>query len=357
MTTDASAATPRLRPLSVGELLDAAIKVCTAHAGTLVRAVLVVVLPVQIVSAIILASTIDDPAVLDPLSPEVGTSAAYFGGQAAIAILGIVSFLLATGACFRAVAEAWLGRRPEWRESLRFALRRAPGLLWISVLYFLAVILGTLLCILPGIYVGVIWSLAFPVLFVEDRRGTKALQRSSGLVSGRWWPTFAVLLLGYLLAAVVQFVFGFAAGFLSVVNDSLAFLIIATTVGTLISSLLTMPFQAAIVALLYFDLRVRKEGLDLQLLAERLGGGEAVGAPLGGAVPAGAASYVPEERYTEAERAQAPYWPPPPGWRPDPAPQAEPPPPEASPQPEPPPQQPTPPPAGGWLPPSADPPR
>lgn len=171
----------RLRPLGVGELLDAAIKVCTAHAGPLLKAVLVVILPVQVVTAVILASTVTDPDYLNVTTSEVGTDdgAAFWAGQLVVVLLGLVSYLLATGACFHAIADGWLGRRPSWRESVRFAGRRAHSLLLISLLYGLGAGLGFLLCIAPGVWLAVAWCLAFPVLFVEDVRGGKALSRST----------------------------------------------------------------------------------------------------------------------------------------------------------------------------------
>jgi hypothetical protein len=303
---------PRLRPLAIGEILDGAIKVCTAHAGTLMKAVLVVVLPVQILSAIVLASTLDDPAFLDPTTTETGTSdtAAFWAGQLVIMLLTGLSFLLATGACFRAIAEGWLGRRPHWRESLGFAARRIPSLLWISILYVLGALVMTIFLILPGIWISIMWIVAYPVLFVEDRRGSKALGRSFRLVEGRWWASAGLVFLGFLLASVVGFILQFAIGLLAFANDSLGFLILTSTLATLVTQLLTTPFQAAIVALLYFDLRVRKEGFDLELLAARLSGGD----PVAAGATAAPGAWIDE---ADAElRAQAPYWPPPPGWRP-----------------------------------------
>jgi hypothetical protein len=86
---------------------------------------------------------------------------------------------------------------------------------------------------------------------------------------------------------------------------------------------------------LYFDLRVRKEAFDLQLLAERIGveprpEWERAPLPASPLAPAGHGG------------AQPPYWPPPPGWKPEPA-QA----PETPAQPEEPPYWPPPP---GWKP-------
>ena len=63
---------------------------------------------------------------------------------------------------------------------------------------------------------------------------------------------------------------------------------ILEAVANLVSSLLTTPFIAAVVTLTYFDLRVRKEGFDLAVLAERMGGAPATGtfaAPAAGDAP------------------------------------------------------------------------
>jgi hypothetical protein len=87
-------------------------------------------------------------------------------------------------------------------------------------------------------------------------------------------------------------------------GDTLAGAILSVVAGT-ISSMITTPFVAAFVTVLYFDLRVRKEGFDLQLLAERIG----VDPPAGG-LPAPA----PSEPDPGGE--QPPFWPPPPGWKP-----------------------------------------
>ncbi|HEY3238117.1 MAG TPA: hypothetical protein VGL92_01040, partial [Acidimicrobiia bacterium] len=80
--------------------------------------------------------------------------------------------------------------------------------------------------------------------------------------------------------------------------------VIGFTVGALaniLSDVITTPFVAAVFVLVYFDLRVRKEGFDLQLLAQAMG-------PLPeGGPPAPAGPYG----------APPPAWPPPPSeWSP-----------------------------------------
>ena len=74
-------------------------------------------------------------------------------------------------------------------------------------------------------------------------------------------------------------------------------------------SLKATPLSAAVLTVLYFDLRVRKEGFDLELLARRLGvepGTAAAGADF---IPQIVPPPVPSDD-------QPPFWPPPPGWRP-----------------------------------------
>ena len=59
------------------------------------------------------------------------------------------------------------------------------------------------------------------------------------------------------------------------VDDTSTGALILERVGSLLVSLFTTPFIAAVTTLVYFDLRVRKEGFDLALLAERMGGASA----------------------------------------------------------------------------------
>ncbi|CAA9502439.1 MAG: hypothetical protein AVDCRST_MAG67-2043, partial [uncultured Solirubrobacteraceae bacterium] len=313
---------PRLRPLSLGEILDVSIKICLAHWRTLLKAVLVVVVPVQIVGTIVNADyTVEsfDFSTSQTQTPEETLEEfnQYLGGLAIATVLQGLAALLATAACLRAIAQAYLGEQTDWRSSLKYALRLTPSLLLLTLLYALGLMLGFVLLILPGIWLFVAWAFATPALLVEGRRGRKALGRSFGLVKGRWWRTFGVLIIGFILATIVATVVQavFLVGiFVGEGNDALVLVLsaIAGIVGLAVST----PFQAALLTVVYFDLRVRKEGFDLELLAHEIGAAVQPGA--GGPAPAAAAAAVlpPVEA---ADRTGAPCWPPPPGWPPPPA--------------------------------------
>ena len=117
---------------------------------------------------------------------------------------------------------------------------------------------------------------------------------------------FAVVLLGYILSAILGgAIEGLVAGIASVntASDTVVGGVLSIVAGT-ISKLVTTPFVAAFVTVLYFDLRVRKEAYDLQLLAERIGV-----EPLAGQAR-------PPVETDERREEQPPFWPPPPGWKP-----------------------------------------
>jgi hypothetical protein len=302
---------PRLRPLSLGEILDVSIKICLAHWRTLLKAVLVVVVPVQIASTILtadytvssfdLSSSKTSQQTIDELNQ-------YLGGVAISSLLQVCAVLLATAACFRAIAQAYLGETTDWRSSLSFALHLAPSLLLLTLLYVLGVLLGTAFFLAPGIWLYVAWAFAMPALLVEGLRGRKALRRSFELVKGRWWRTFGIIAVGFILAGIIStvvqgaFLIGIVVG-----ADNDALVLVLATIAGIVGAAVTTPFQAALLTVLYFDLRVRKEGFDLELLAE----GIAASGPRG---TRGLPTVLPPDE--EIDRTGAPFWPPPPGWKP-----------------------------------------
>ncbi len=291
---------PGLRPLSVGEVLDRSVKLYMANFGTLAKIVLVIVVPVQLISLAVTISTFPGGALPGATRGSLGgsPSPAYTGGQVVVSVLGIITALLVTAACFKAVADAYLGERPQWRSSLGFALGRARSLLWLWVLYFVAVFIGTILLIVPGVYVFIACVVSTPVLLLEGHRGFKALRRSQALVRGRWWPTFGTFLVAIVLLFVVSAFVGLIIGVVFGLSfalggrgGSFVLLFVISAVGGTVAEVVTRPFLAAVVTLMYFDLRVRKEGLDLQLMAGRIGAPaprapEALAAPAGAEAPA-----------------------------------------------------------------------
>ena len=280
-----AAPAPDLRPLRVGEILDVGIKVYTRNAKTLFKLVALVIIPVQIIGVLIIISTIPDalatgtqnPFQVDPNAPvpefDGGEFLVYIAGTMVVALLGFISTTIATGACFKAVSDAYLGQEPEWRPSLRFAFGHLRSLLWVVFISSIATGFGLLLCLVPGIWLAIIWAVAIPALLTEGVRGTKALGRSFNLVQPRFWPVCAVVVISYLIRTVLSSAIGggvVALTFTDIGENVFLTQVLSGAAGAL-AAIIATPFQAAVIAVLYFDLRVRREGFDLQLLAQRMG--------------------------------------------------------------------------------------
>ncbi len=355
----APAAAPRLRPLGLGEVLDVGIKIYTRNWLTLWKIVVFVVLPAQILVNAVQVSALPSGVDLSGSSPGFGprftsTRVGISQHDAIVLLVGlfvgvVISFIagqLAQAGCFRAIASAYLGEEARAGSSLRYAVRRLPALIVLTITSGLLTAIGFVFCIVPGVYLWGAFYVAVPALLVEGVGPFRALGRSRRLVKGRWWSTFGVAIVGFLLVAIISAALtGLLVG-LAFANPprNTATGFILNTLASTVGSMLTTPAAAAFATVLYIDLRVRKEGFDLLLLARGLDvePGEA-----GPAAPAGA--YLPPAPVASAE--PPPYWPPPPGWTPAPqaegGPSAPSPPPSEPAQPEQPPFWPPPP---GWEP-------
>jgi hypothetical protein len=319
-----------MRPRSVGEVLDGAIKLYLANARTLIGIVACVVVPLQILSAIVLLSVVpkgsEIPGNLFAFHVTTFHRQGYGQTQASAGagvdqaaqlvrlVIAGVTGALCTAACVRAVSDAYVGRATSIGGSLRLALGRLPMLIVMGILRYLGLIVGFILLIIPGVWLYGSWAVATPALLIEELGPVAALGRSRRLVRGRWWPVAGVLLVSSLLVVVVgsafQALFGAIDGFSS--HPALLPAVTAITLGSVVTMVLVQPFTAAVTTVLYYDLRVRHEGYDLQVLADQLGlpAPEASGHETG---------WRPGEPYgpdSVGRPGGPPYWPPPPGWRP-----------------------------------------
>jgi hypothetical protein len=264
-----------MRPLTAGELLDAAFSAVRRNFGTLALCTLVAVVPVTILSTLVEASTAENaydfttPTVIEP--DERGT---YIAGAAISGLLTFVASALATAACLRAVGGDVLGQRVGFGESLSAAFKLLGPIILISVLSGLAILGGAFLLLVGAIYFAVLFSLATPALMFEDLRGRKALGRSRALVKDNWWRIFGVLVVMYLIVFVLQglLVGGIGAAVLTDSDNEVVNAVLLTA-AEIAGYAVSLPLLAALTAYIYFDQRVRKEGFDIQLLAERMGSG------------------------------------------------------------------------------------
>jgi hypothetical protein len=264
----------RLRPLEIGDLLDETFRLYRRHFLLLAGISVGFSIPLAafagygysaLFSELFSQATSGNPADFNAFAPALS----------ALGVGVIINFLvqpLLFGSVSFAVCQSALGRQVTLGTVLGGALRRYPAVFGYLFLIFLMAIGFFLLPLWIWILVG--WAAVLPVIFVENTGLIAAMARSWQLVQGRWWRTFFILLLVFVLNYVVSLAlqaFLYLGQILLSLFVSQYLSLALYEAGVIVVSGLTIPILQIAVVLIYFDLRVRKEGLDLFQLAQRLG--------------------------------------------------------------------------------------
>lgn len=301
-------ATPHLRPLGFGEILDGVFALYRRHFVQLFLVGFIPLIPLVLGAGLVLIATL--------LAPGPGADVLL----GLFVIVGALYWIFAAAISWTALAtmfdRAVLGDFPPWREALRIGLGKAPSVIWASLLFWVAVGVVTMACfvlvavgvvaataiagsigIASGITAAILTPLAiavgaFPAAFVwvgltlylpaivsEGVPGIESLRRSWSLMSGGRWKGFGLWVVGWLIVMVPSLL---VTGFLMLVFGVGAFLATdsaeaASMTAQVLNQLaqpfvsaLTTPFSVGLLVLLYLDRRVRVEGFDLELAEARM---------------------------------------------------------------------------------------
>jgi hypothetical protein len=278
-----------LRPLGLGEILDGAVSVIRQNWQAMVGLSVAVVAVLGLFRFLLDVTLLRDAATSGSTffsfnsSDSLSTGASVSGSDLAALLVVLATNLLTwaatillTGILSVIVSQAVLGQRATLGDAwgrVRPQLGRLVGLsIMVSVFWFL----GLLLCVIPGIFLWVALSVSAPALVLERGTVFGSMGRSRRLVTNLWWRTFGILLLTALVSFVVALVVeipilivgvgsAFATGIGSTDGDYVLAQLL-TAVASIIAGALTYPFVASVSSLLYVDMRMRKEGLDIELM-------------------------------------------------------------------------------------------
>lgn len=299
-----------LRPLSLGDMYDAAFRIirfnpkATVGSAVLVAAVAMVI-PV-VITAVLTASvnlsldesgTPDDSSIVGFVgslgSLGLGTVLASFG---TILVTGMIAHVTAAAAVGRrlTLGEAWAATRGKrWRlVGLAFLLGLSALLLigvyvlmWVLVLVgfgdntALVVIWGLVsvpafTCLMIWFWVRV-YYLPVPALMLEPVGIFGAIGRGFRLTRKQFWRTFGIALLTILVVGIASNVLAFPIGILGQVATvaigaqyALLILVITQALSQVISAAFVTPFTSAVTSLQYLDQRMRKEAYDVELMQQ-----------------------------------------------------------------------------------------
>jgi hypothetical protein len=268
-------------------------------------------------------ATLTRPGAVAGAAPDEQVFTNFFSSAVySIALTGSLGFLysivfvpLMEGALTRAVTRRYLDQPVSIGDSIGGALRRTLplivakllpslaigviGLLFFGLVVFgflgalvgnpfsdtafqnepsgAAVALGFLLLFIGSIVFGVLYAFVYVrILFTsqaviaENKGPIEAIKRSWNLTKGYWWRTFGIFLLVALLVFLIQLVPSSILSAIFIIpvarggEPDLVQQQLANSVISAITSVLVTPFSLVAYTLMYYDLRIRKEGFDLE---------------------------------------------------------------------------------------------
>jgi hypothetical protein len=323
----ANAVLSRLRPRSVGEILDQAFRVYRKHFLTFLAIIAVVHVPLQLViQALILsmlgpANDLTDLSTAPSPAQTANETVLTLGlSYAAILLLSVLYWLLqylSQGALTAAIMDSYLDRPVSFGSAYRATFQRIGPLLGslglqllILIGIFVPVLLvfgaavgaasggterdaaigimccGFLLIIPAGVlaaYVFVRYTAAVPSIMAENLGPVESLRRSWRLIQNYWWRTAGLWALLGVLSSIISAGPGYFALLVVLLFarslDEVTMSAIVSGVS-IITTMFFIPVQLASLTLYYFDIRTRREGFDLETaIAQRYGYDGAHGAP------------------------------------------------------------------------------
>lgn len=302
-------ALPTLRPMKLAELLDQAIRLYRRNFLEFIGIVAIPYIPLIVIGAVSSAlSTSSLQGITSGSSPDsVFSSGTYWLGLAGSLAVGVLHLFLiqglATAALTRAIADSYVGQPigilSSYRRLGASAARLVGALLWLGLIGIVALVWLMVPCVGwvsgLGLFVFLVWvvlPLVAPIVVLENHGAIASVRRAWDLSRSRFWWLIGFSFVLYLFSALVisgpTTLIGSALRYLTIPSSNPLGqqMVLATVVQTLVSmiaGLLYLPLQLSAITVVYFDLRVRSEGLDLALQA----------APPAGSTPAQILSVAP----------------------------------------------------------------
>lgn len=272
-----------LRPLVLGDILDGAVTLVRRHPASTIGTGVVVALLTQLAAFGLSLTTLGrsgtSTAADGSTTTDGGTALlSLVSGEVTLVVRSLGVLLLVAFAA-SALRREVLGLPGRFTDVWGDVRPRAARVLLAALLGSLAVLGCTLtqLGTPAAVFLYVSWSLAPAVVVLEGAGAWHGLGRSMRLVRGAWWRVLGVLLLTLLVSSVVGLVVGIPFGLLSrgihlfdsSHRQTVPDLALASAGGALAGAL-TIPFTAAVHAVLYLDQRMRVEAFDVALAQGRL---------------------------------------------------------------------------------------
>ncbi|MDZ4376335.1 MAG: YciC family protein [Phenylobacterium sp.] len=268
--TDTTAA--ESRKLDIGRVIGGTFSAIGRNFATFaILGVVLVGIPTTILMIVQGPAVAAQTAAIESGTFNLGSSYFVNMGLAGIALL--ISAAVLQAALIHVVVQDSAGKPATVGEALATGLRAFLPLLLVSLLYGLLVGLGMVLLIVPGIMIAVALCVCVPAV-VADRVGVfGSLKRSRDLTRGNRWRIFGLFVVLFLLLMVLGVIVATVVGVTALTNPaalqdpalSMNPIYIALNV---LQQIISTVIGAALISVLYVELRKAKDGLGSRELAD-----------------------------------------------------------------------------------------
>ncbi|MFN0099563.1 MAG: hypothetical protein ACKVS7_12870 [Gemmatimonadaceae bacterium] len=236
-----------LRARSVGELVDATFTLYRKDAPTYIMVAALASVPGLIAQLLFLG----DGGIGQAMATIVS------------ALMSMVTYSLMTGVIIRVGSDVYLGGSVDVQTAVREVLPRVGTLILVAIIKAFVLFFGALFLGVGLFYAGSRWFAPEAAVVLENKNSSGSFSRCSELSNGRKWHIFRTLLLGYgiyflLMIGVVAVT--------AVFESELVGLVTQTLFGVI-----GYPVIALLMMMLYYDMRIRGEGFDVEHLSSALG--------------------------------------------------------------------------------------
>ena len=255
----------RFEPMTLGMILDTTFRLYSQNVSLILGITALGYVPYFVAGLLVVLL-----GVFYRQTPEA-FNASVFAILAALiplALLVLVAYPLSTGAATYAIGQRYLHKPISAVDAMKVTWKRYGTLCWAISMAGVIIMGGFLLLIVPGILWALSYALLVPVVALESGNAKESRRRSWALVAGNRGKVFAVLfiigLLAFLVSGAIQAILTFFLESHSLPGQ------LTTQLVKEIASFLLAPLPIIASVLLYYDMRIRKEGFDLEMLSQAL---------------------------------------------------------------------------------------
>lgn len=251
-------------PRPIGGVLDNAFRLYR-HAFVPALPLALVVAVVTTVLGIMAAVYAPQATVDDPMAGlKVYTIPTILGGY----LLAMLIMLVVYGALFARIDAVARGEQMSVGEAFGAGVNSSARLLGVGILLTIMLVIGTLLLVIPGIYLWGVFQLAVIPPVLERAGVLESFGISQRLVKGNWWRVFLIVLVAFCILMVLSVVVGVVAGVIAAIAGpvepgSFGPTALLSQVLSGLVNLITLAFFPSVMLAVYYDLKLRKEGTDL----------------------------------------------------------------------------------------------